>query len=1259
MVKRRIIPILLAGILIALGICALADTGEKLLTLPVGVETVETEAFAGSGVSAVVITSGVRRIENRAFADCGKLTDVVLPNHDVEIADTAFAGCGDILFHAFAGTRNELWALSHGFRCETEDADVLTQTGAMLTRFGIPSASLQSENRDYATCRLIVRMNGERLPDISAYEPTDIVQAGRNRFFIQFDTIDHTRLCRNMLAAAPGVAWVEPDLYYGVMEPLVSQQGVAAGWYDDDPMGFGAYAAFVEQESTGTVKVAVLDSGFPANAAYDSMLLTSAGKSFSLDGKSWRVDGCSHGGTVTAVLAACAGNANVKILPVKIADGTGRVDTISLLMGLDYAAQQGVSLINLSVDYDDPDFTSAAIEDAIQHCGATVVAAAGNFGNQHSRTEYFPARLNGVISVGAIDSGFVLSSYSCANAHYAAPGHVSAGGHTDTGTSFAAPQITAALALLRLDPYHTREEFDACCRPIQKTSIGMPQLDRLAQKSVVSVTMDNVPDQMPLDDFRILQWTVLPRDAADRTVTCVSSDPSVVEIRTNTEGAIQLIAKGAGEATLTLYANSNPQVSDTRRVTVIKRVRTLTLQGPADGIVYMGESVSLTPVFTPSDASIRTLSWTSSAPAVLTVEDGTVAPHGTGSATVTAITEDGSGVQASVTLSVRERPAVETITVTAVNPPAVASVGQTLQLMASVQPELALQEVTWESLFPEIAEISTSGLATFKQAGTAVFSAVSTDGNHVRGHYQIGVKVAVTGVSLDLNTATLAVNETLTLHATVTPSDATDQSVTWSSSKTSVAAVSPTGVVTGKKPGTAVITVRTADGSKTDLCTVTVEGTQYDLIFFPAGGICDETRRVCISGMPIGALPAVERYGYTFDGWFADGNVPVTEYSVFTSTSSVTITAHWSEIFPSSVTLSIDADTLDVGSTAAVTAVVMPANAACKELIWTSNDPSVATVSENGTITGVGPGKTKITAIATAATGVRGSVDITVRQPYTLYLDPNGGTCSRDSLTAYSGLKIRTNADGIYYLPVPEKWSPAGYLYKFKGWYTSPGGGTRVTGSTVFTCSDQLTIYAQWADMGDVIGGYCGVNTTWTLADGRLTISGSGPMDDFDEFGMRKYFHEPYTAAPWHDYMSQITSVTIGSGVTHAGREMCRHAGNLVSAVLPETVTAIGSQAFFYCTSLTSITIPSSVTAIEEDAFDAADSVTFRCESGSAAETFAAAHGISVTGLSVPEAPAVSHRIQPPYLVVQWTAVSGATLYTFQWASGSTTNITA
>ena len=85
--------------------------------------------------------------------------------------------------------------------------------------------------------------------------------------------------------------------------------------------------------------------------------------------------------------------------------------------------------------------------------------------------------------------------------------------------------------------------------------------------------------------------------------------------------------------------------------------------------------------------------------------------------------------------------------------------------------------------------------------------------------------VHVTGVSVSPTTLTLEAGKTATLTATVTPSDASDKSVSWSSSNTAVATVTSSGVVKGVKAGSATITVTTTDGGKKATCAVTVKKT--------------------------------------------------------------------------------------------------------------------------------------------------------------------------------------------------------------------------------------------------------------------------------------------------------------------------------------------------------------------------------------------------------------------------------------------------
>ena len=107
------------------------------------------------------------------------------------------------------------------------------------------------------------------------------------------------------------------------------------------------------------------------------------------------------------------------------------------------------------------------------------------------------------------------------------------------------------------------------------------------------------------------------------------------------------------------------------------------------------------------------------------------------------------------------------------------------------------------------------------------------------------VTVPVTGVSLNASSGELKVGGSVTLVAAITPTDATNKAVTWESSAPAVASVSD-GVVTALKAGSAVITVKTADGGYTASYNLTVKAQAVDLL--AVNGYANDTRLSTGSG---------------------------------------------------------------------------------------------------------------------------------------------------------------------------------------------------------------------------------------------------------------------------------------------------------------------------------------------------------------------------------------------------------------------------
>lgn len=133
--------------------------------------------------------------------------------------------------------------------------------------------------------------------------------------------------------------------------------------------------------------------------------------------------------------------------------------------------------------------------------------------------------------------------------------------------------------------------------------------------------------------------------------------------------------------------------------------------------------------------------------------------------------------------------------------------------------------------------ITSSGQFLADTEGTYTITATSEDGNKTAiCTVSVVTPIAVTGVSLDRNTANTLVNETLQLNATVAPANATNKTVTWSSSDTTIATVSNSGLVTGIGAGNATITVTTVDGGFTDTCAVTVAPTPVETKIYDTTG---------------------------------------------------------------------------------------------------------------------------------------------------------------------------------------------------------------------------------------------------------------------------------------------------------------------------------------------------------------------------------------------------------------------------------------
>ncbi len=303
-------------------------------------------------------------------------------------------------------------------------------------------------------------------------------------------------------------------------------------------------------------------------------------------------------------------------------------------------------------------------------------------------------------------------------------------------------------------------------------------------------------------------------------------------------------------------------------------------------------------------------------------------------------------------------------------------IGKTRQLKATVIPEYAKNKnVTWGTSNSNVATVDQNGVVRGVGNGTCEI-VVETEEGAKRAHCIVHVTVPVTGVTLSQQTASLYTTKTLKLSATVSPANATNKQLTWSSDKPSVASVnSTTGVITGVGSGSAIITVKTVDGGYHASCVVSVfKKVEVTGLSLSAGS------RSLYVGNTYQLKANVEPTTATFPQitWKSD-NPSVATVDQFGLVRAVGVGTTYvsaasvdnpfivkkckivSGIQTTGVTLNASSVELYETATKMLVATIQPDDATNKKVIWSSSDPSVASVNADGVVTALSQGTAVIT----------------------------------------------------------------------------------------------------------------------------------------------------------------------------------------------------------------------------------------------------------------------------------------------------------
>ena len=255
--------------------------------------------------------------------------------------------------------------------------------------------------------------------------------------------------------------------------------------------------------------------------------------------------------------------------------------------------------------------------------------------------------------------------------------------------------------------------------------------------------------------------------------------------------------------------------------------------------------------------------------------------------------------------------------------------GETQTLKATVTPSNATDaSVTWSSDNTSVATVSDAGQVTAVKAGDAKITVTTKDGAKT-ATCAVTVKakiVSVQGVSIEPTSVEMLLGEKKTLVAKVTPENASNPSVTWSSSGASIATVSQNGEVEALKTGTVSITVKTADGGFEASCSVKIDASQYNITFESNGGTAvppqvinkgdkvtkpaDPTKAAGLDAGLYEGLVDPDNGSSAFGGWYTDAEFTQAYDFNTVPTADLTLYAKWESAGPFPIDLTAFAATI-------------------------------------------------------------------------------------------------------------------------------------------------------------------------------------------------------------------------------------------------------------------------------------------------------------------------------------------------------------
>lgn len=510
--------------------------------------------------------------------------------------------------------------------------------------------------------------------------------------------------------------------------------------------------------------------------------------------------------------------------------------------------------------------------------------------------------------------------------------------------------------------------------------------------------------------------TFTPNSATNQNLVWIVSNNNIAYI----DSMGLLSARGNGNVTVTAISQDGSGMTATMLVSLTNQpilTNTLLLEaaGGASGIYTTLGTLQINPTFTPANATNQALVWTVDNPNFAVVdENGLVTALRNGTATITATTQDGTGIFESISLVIGNQPIpLNTLQIQA-SSFNISSSRDTLQLSTLYNPTNATNTtVTWHSSNPQMATVSNTGILSAVADGSVTITALAQDGSAAFASQLFTMSnqpIYATMLTISSSTSAYTITSpsaTLQMLANISPVNATNNTVFWQVDSPHIATINPQGLLVVHNNGIVRVTATAQDGSgisasrfitvvnqpifvrsinivaRSTQLVSSIDTLQMNINYLPTNAtnptfIWRSSDRLKAIVSPTGLVTpradgVVTISAHAYDGSAILGEyvITITNQNIFTSGLSINIVSGINPINTNSGFLQLQA-------------VFAPSTTTFQNVGWSVSDASIATINPLGRLYALANGNVVVTATAQDGSQITATLAVVVSNQQTL-----------------------------------------------------------------------------------------------------------------------------------------------------------------------------------------------------------------------------------------------------------------------------------